>query len=215
MTEETQKPEAAKAEVTHIEGKDLHAQMRAQIKAKLEAAPIDGSFAAVNKDEIDAVLQAFDKQAETVMKAAKDKKFTTEQVEELATKFHDSHVRTSIGKSAEEIEAAMKQGIKVIEEAKGIAAETANAAEKAGFFARNFSTDVKRNWENSSKGIRFARGAGVTVGAALVTMGGKDIISKDEEGNRHVVSGIMKTGAGAAAIAASLLAKGKGASASV
>lgn len=88
------------------------------------------------------------------------------------------------------------------------------AVEKAGFFASKFSKPslgaIGENWKVSSTGIKVGRVAGTGLGVVLAGHGLSRTISKDEEGNSHPVSGLIETGVGAAAIAASLLAKGKG-----
>lgn len=208
--------EAAKAEVTHIEGKDLHAAIKERLGVEFTKVPGGG----YKQEIVDAHLAEFDKHADALGKEVAGKKFTSEQVDEM-TKGYFDHIKPQIGVAEGRAEQAKAGVDKITAYAKGngIASEAAKAAEKtaekAGFFAKNFSKDIKGNWKGSGTGIKFARGAGTTVGVALVGMGGRDIISKDEDGQRHVVSGIVKTGVGAAAIAASLLAKGKGASASV
>ncbi len=221
MAEDTNNPdagagagaaEAAKAEVTHIEGADLHGAIKERLRASFSRAPGGG----YKQDIIDAHIAEFDKHAEALGKEVAGKKFTLEQVDEMADGYFN-HIKPQIGVvegRAEQVKAGIDKIMAYTKENSTVA-EAAQTAEKAGFFADKFSRDVKGNWKGSGNGIKFARVAGTTAGAALVGMGGKDIFSKDEDGNRHVVSGIVKTGVGAAAIAASLMAKGKGASAGV
>ncbi len=145
---------------------------------------------------------------------------TEEELKGLLGKHkYDKISRTQIEDLGKHINEGMKkEGAKigdVLKSAESKLSSMTEAGKEAGFVARNFSKDIAANWKGSSGGVKFARGAGVGVGAVIAGTGLSKAFSKDEEGQSHPVAGLLQTGVGAGVMAASLLAKSKGANVSV
>lgn len=74
---------------------------------------------------------------------------------------------------------------------------------------------ISENFAGEGKSFvsKLGRGAGAFAGGALAIKGVKDMVSKDEEGNRHVFKGACETALGAVGgtAALALQVKGKGA----
>lgn len=86
-----------------------------------------------------------------------------------------------------------------------------SAVPEAGFWAKNFSKDIGKNWENTKGGMgKFGRVAGTCLGVVIAGHGLNKTFSKDEEGNSHPVAGLIETGAGAALAIGSLMKRGGG-----
>ncbi|MBY0354716.1 MAG: hypothetical protein K2Q12_03180 [Rickettsiales bacterium] len=98
--------------------------------------------------------------------------------------------------------------------------ESTNAPKGEGLFSKvelpkGFADAYKRTRENfRHDGVKWteqaARGVGAAAGGALAVNGIADIVSPDKEGNRHVFTGLMKTGVGAVVAAGSLALQVKG-----
>lgn len=192
--------------------------------ATAEAPAAAEPAAAAKVEDVDTIIENFkkdlpkadmksgdwDKHEQGLRKLLNDRGITSMTQQEVDN-LHSAYV-TAITDSKNPIEAmesTLANGSKEVKEA----AET--TGKKAGFFVKNFTkptiTNITENWKGSSTGMKFGRAAGTGLGVVLAGHGLTRTFSKDEEGTSHPVSGLIETGAGAAAIVASLALKNKGA----
>ena len=147
-----------------------------------------------------------------------EKKGVKKLTKEEAQKISDAY-SGAMAKEGASAEGAMKAAMGEVEKL----SQAVKAAEKGGWVARNFikpsasgiGEEFSAAWKES-KGRFAMKAGGTTLGVALLGHGGMRAFSKDEEtGESHPVGGLIEAGAGAAVLAASLLARGKGGGAQV